>query len=119
MKLKKMSEKAGIEVGEGGEAMSDSRARGMKVGKVVEEDEIEDKATVKKDDSGESAWSVTKGEGESMGLPNVVSGRGGTNGLGKEGGEDEESSSRKSRPVGQGDRRKSNKDGGGSGAEGR
>ena len=114
-----MSEKTCVEVGEGGKVMTDSGTRSMKGGKVVVEDEIEDETTVNKEDSGESACSMTKGEGEGMCLHNVVGGRGSTNGLGKEGGEDEEGSSRKHRPIGLGDGRKSNRDQGGSCAESR
>ena len=110
VEFKEMSEKTRVEVGEGGNVVTDSGTRSMKGGKVVVEDKIEDEMTVNQEDSGESAWSMTKREGEGMCLPNVVGGRGSTNGLGKEGGKDEEGSTRKHRPIGLGEGRKSNKD---------
>ena len=119
MEFKEVSKEASVEVGEGGKATTDSRTGSMKGWEVVEEDKIEDKAAVDKDDSGESTRSMTKGKGEGMGFSNVIGGGGSTNGLGKEGGEDEESSGWKGRPGGMCDRRESDKNGGGSGTKSR
>ena len=119
MKFKEVSKEASVEVGKGRKATTDSTPGGMEGGEVMKEDKVENKTAVNKDDSGESSRSMMKGKGEGMCFSNVIGGGGSTNGLGKEGGEDEESSGGKGRPCGLCDRRESYKDGRGSGAESR